>query len=256
MKMKDYSIGTRIGVGCGLLVAVAAVMAGLGWMGVSSVQNSLQVLYGEYTLAAFDLGEVGGNMSRYRNGVLEAAASKNQREFEGVAKTLPAIKETIEKPLGAYAALTMRSSKSGRSEAEDLKKFKAALATYYKSADGIVSSLKDAYGLPDPDMQGRMRDMAVTAESADSAPKFKEATTQFGELLKTVGEVAKDMNAEGQVAAASAKWVLIGGTVVALILAAGVVIVITRGVVRPLAAVNSALHDIAAGEGDRRGGSR
>lgn len=250
MKMKDYPIGTRIGLGCGLLVAVAAVMAVLGWIGVNSVQSNLQTLYADYTVAAFNLGDVGSTMSRYRNAVLESAASKNQREFEAAAKTLPAIKEAIDKPLAAYGATVLRVSKSGRSEAEDLKKFKASLEIYYKSADGVISSLKDAYGLPDPDMQVRMRDMAVTAEGTDSAPKFKAATAQFGELLKTVGEVAKDMNAEGQVAAASAKWVLIGGTVVALILAAGVVIIISRGVVRPIAAVNAALHDIASGEGD------
>jgi methyl-accepting chemotaxis protein len=250
MKVRDVSIGVRVGGGFALLVAVTAVMAVMGWIGVASVQHNSKVLYADYTAAAFDLGELGINMARYRNTVLQGVQAKNQREFDAVAKALPPMREKIDKSVAGYGATMARVSKSGRSEAEDLKKFKTALEAYYASANGVISALGDANALSDPEMQDRMRNLAATSEGAESAPKFKVAFDAYAELMKTVGEVAKDLHENAQAAAVVSKRVLLGGLLAALVLACTVAYVITRGVVRPIRMVNAALQDIAEGDGD------
>jgi methyl-accepting chemotaxis protein len=250
MKMRNLSIGVRIWAGNVLMITVVAVMAALGWVGVATLQDNLRTVYVNYTEPVIDLATVRGNMGLYRNTVLQAVQAKNQREYESAATKLPSLREGIDKPLAVYANSAMRVSKSGRNEAEDLKKFRAAMDAYYASAFGVISALADANALPDPEMQERMRSLAATSEFAESAPKFKAASERFAELLKTVGEVAKDLHEEGEAAAGSAKRVLLGGLLVSLLLAGGIAYAVTRSVVHPIRMVNAALQDIAEGEGD------
>jgi methyl-accepting chemotaxis protein len=232
------------------MVTVVAGMAGLGWVGVATLQDNLRTMYANYTEAIIDLAKVRGDMGLYRNMVLQAVQAKNKREYEDAATKLPAIREGIDKPLAVYGGAAVRVSKSGRSEAEDLKKFMVALDAYYRSAAGVISALADAHVVSDPDMQERMRTLAATSEGADSAPKFRAAADRFSELLKTVGEVAKDLHEGGEAAGLSAKRALLGGQLMSLLLAGGIAYIITRNVVRPIRMVNAALQDIAEGEGD------
>jgi methyl-accepting chemotaxis protein len=182
--------------------------------------------------------------------MLEAAGAPNKNEYEGAIAKLTPIRERMDKALASYSATQLRVSKSGRNEAEDLKKFKAALEDYFKTGAGIRGTLVDAFALPDPDMQQQMRNLAVTSARTDGAQKLNAASDKFDELLKTVGEVAKDLHEDGASAAQSSKKVLLVGLILSLLLAGGISFVIARSVVNPIKMVNAALEDIAEGDGD------
>lgn len=250
MKMRDFSIGVRIGGGFGLLVCVVTVMAVLGWIGVATVQDNMRTLYVDYTVASIELAQVRADLGGYRALMLEASQAPNKNEYDGTIAKLGPIRDRIDKALASYSATTLRVSKSGRNETEDLKKFKIALEDYFKNEAGIRSTLADAFALPDPDMQMQMRNLAGTSIRTDGAQKLNAASDKFDELLKTVGEVAKDLHEDGVSAAQSSKKVLLVGLLVSLLLAGGISFVIARGVVRPIKMVNAALEDIAQGEGD------
>jgi methyl-accepting chemotaxis protein len=250
MKMRDVSIGVRVGGGFGMLVCVVTVMAVLGWIGIATVQDNFRMLYVGYTSAVIDLAHVRADLGRYRAFMLEAAGAPNKNEYEGAASKLGPIRESMDKAVADYGSRALRVSKSGRSEAEDLKKFKASLEDYFKTGAGIRGTLTDAFALPDPDMQQQMRNLAVTAARTDGAQKLNAASDKFDELLKTVGEVAKDLHEDGVSAAQSSKKVLLVGLILALLLAGGISFVIARSVVKPIKMVNAALEDIAEGDGD------
>ena len=250
MNMRNYSIGTRIGAGCSLLVAVVAVIAGLGWMGVSSIQSDLRTLYADYTVSAFDLSRVRADLGRYRSSMLLAVGAPNKNEFESIRARLGPIRDSVKKSLDAYASMVLRVSRSGRSETEDLKKFQAAIEDWFKTSLGIIASLEDAFAMADPDMQIRMKELAQTVARTEGATKSERAFSQYDELMKTVEAVAKDVHENGQSSAKSAKWVLAVGLTVALILAGLITFLIKQSVVKPLQMVNAALDDIADGEGD------
>ena len=182
--------------------------------------------------------------------MLEAAGAPNKNEYEGAATKLGPMRESMDKAIADYGSRALKVSKSGRSEAEDLKKFKAFLEDYFKNEAGIRSTLADAFALPDPDMQQQMRNLAGTSIRTDGAQKLNAASDKFDELLKTVGEVAKDLHEDGVSAAQSSKKVLLVGLILALLLAGGISFVIARSVVNPIKMVNAALEDIAEGDGD------
>ncbi len=250
MKMRDFSIGVRVRAGFGLLVCVVTVMAVLGWIGVATVQDSMRIVYVNYTVAVIELAHLRADLGAYRSLMIEAGQAPNKNMFEDTAKRLELIRAHIDKSVADYAAMTLRVSKSGRSETEDLKKFKVAVEDYYKYAVGIRSTLVEAFNLADPDMQRNMRDLAATGIRTDGSQKFNALDEKFDELLKTVGEVAKDLHEDGVTAAQSSKKVLLVGLFLSLILAGGISYVIARGVVNPIKMVNAALEDIAQGEGD------
>jgi methyl-accepting chemotaxis protein len=250
MKMRDFSIGVRVGGGYGLLVCAVTVMAVLGWIGIATVQDNFRTLYVGYTSAVIDLARVRADLGRYRALMLEAAGALNKNEYEGATTKLGPMRESMDKAIAEYGSRALKVSKSGRSEAEDLKKFKAFLEDYFKNEAGIRSTLADAFALPDPDMQQQMRNLAGTSIRTDGAQKLNAASDKFDELLKTVGEVAKDLHEDGVSAAQSSKKVLLVGLILALLLAGGISYVIARSVVNPIKMVNAALEDIAEGDGD------
>ena len=250
MRMRDFSIGTRLAGGFSLLLCVVTVMAVLGWIGIATVQDNFRTLYKGYTEAIMDLAHVRADLGRHRAVVLEAVQAPNKNEYEAAVKKLEPVQDAMDKAVAQYGSTVLRVSKSGRSEADDLKKFKAALEDYFKSAAGIRSSLADAFALSDPDMQQQMQHLAATASRTDGAQKQNIASDKFDELLKTVGEVAKDLHEDGQDAANNSKKVLLGGFILSLLLAGTITFFVTRGVVGPIQMVNAALHDIAEGDGD------
>src|SRR5205807_4806707 len=75
MKMRDVSIGVRVGGGFGMLVCVVTVMAVLGWIGIATVQDNFRMLYVGYTSAVIDLAHVRADLGRYRALMLEAAGA-------------------------------------------------------------------------------------------------------------------------------------------------------------------------------------
>ena len=91
MKMRDFSIGVRVGGGFGLLVCVVTVMAVLGWIGIATVQDNFRTLYVGYTSAVIDLAHVRADVGRYRALMLEAAQAPNKSEYEGMATTVAAV---------------------------------------------------------------------------------------------------------------------------------------------------------------------
>src|SRR5207253_9967610 len=113
MKMRDFSIGVRVGGGFGLLVCVVTVMAVLGWVGIATVQDNFRTLYVGYTSAVIDLAHVRADLGRYRAYMLEAAGAPNKNEYEGAVTRLGPIRDGIDKTLASYGATVLKGSKSG-----------------------------------------------------------------------------------------------------------------------------------------------
>src|SRR5688572_26904279 len=107
MKMRDFSIGVRVGGGFGLLVCVVTVMAVLGWIGVATVQDNMRTIYVGYTVATIELAHVRADLGGYRSLMLEAAQAPNKNEFDSTAKKLGPVRDRIDKAIAAYSATTL-----------------------------------------------------------------------------------------------------------------------------------------------------
>ena len=144
MKMRDFSIGVRVGGGFGLLVCVVTVMAVLGWIGIATVQDNFRTLYVGYTSGVIDLARIRADLGRYRALMLEAAGAPNKNEYEGAATKLGPMRESMDKAIADYGSRALKVSKSGRSEAEDV------VAEARHRVAGLGAAIAVAGAVPSP----------------------------------------------------------------------------------------------------------
>ncbi|MDE3225545.1 MAG: MCP four helix bundle domain-containing protein, partial [Nitrospirota bacterium] len=105
-----------------LLVSLSIASLGLlGAEALSRVDQDLRIMYTEYTLAATDLAHISADVIRYRTSVVRALEAPTQKEFEKITKSLPERHARIQHAVDRYAAASLRVSRSGRSEPQDIQ---------------------------------------------------------------------------------------------------------------------------------------
>ena len=230
---------------------MSAVMCVLGWVagqGLLSVRESLRVVYEDYTVAGTDLATIANNMNRTRTNDFMALDASTKDEFEKVLSRDTEITELVKKPLDAYAATTLRISKSGKDEAKALQKFRDAYAAYVVSSDSMYEALKQSWNAQAKLEIEAQRAKARTTATQNSGPKMEATIVAMNELIATVKEVAKDMNDEGRAAAANALFTLAVGTVVAIVIGLILGWLIARALSRNLANVIVTAQSLGGGD--------
>ena len=231
---------------------MGAIMCVQGWaasQGLLSLQDSLRVVYEDYTVAAVDLARASTDLMRYRNNVIQATAVQDQETYAKFKNQQSDLKVKTFKSLEAYAATTLRVSRSGRDEAKDLQTLREAIAAYYPAAELSMSLTSDVWQAPSKQAADAIREKAkANAMMQNAGPKLIATMNAFDQLLGTVSAVAKDMNEDGRTAAANALFTLAVGTATAIAIGLLMGWLIARVLSRNLNNVMTA--SVALGGGD------
>ena len=230
---------------------MSATMCVLGWVssqGLLSLRESLRVVYEDYTIAGTDLASVGNNLNRTRTNDFMALDSDTKEEFEQVISRDAEITESVKKPLEAYAATTLRISKTGRDEAKDLQKFRDLYAAYVIATDRAYEILKQSWDAQTKPEREALRAKARAITTQEAGPKMEAAIVALNEVITSVREVAKDMNAEGRATAENALFALTVGTAMAIVIGLILGWAIARVSSRNLANVVTAAHSLGGGD--------
>ena len=230
---------------------MGVIMSAMGWVagqGLQSVRESLRVVYEDYTVAGTDLATIANNLNRTRTNDFMALDSNTKEEFEQVLSRDAEITESVKNPLEAYAANTLRISKTGRDEAKDLQKFRDIYASYVIATDSAYEILKQSWRAQTKVEREALRDKARAISIQNAGPKMEAAIVALNELISTVKEVAKDMNEEGRATAANALFTLAVGTAVAIVIGLILGWAIARALSSNLANVITAAQSLGGGD--------
>ncbi|MDY3552429.1 methyl-accepting chemotaxis protein [Gemmata sp. JC717] len=242
----DRSVATKLLLSFAAVCAAVVASGALGSNGLSQSRERMGILYADYTVAGTDLAKSSVNLSRYRNGVARAATAKDRHTAERLVDEQTPHRKQITDGLSAYAATVLRTSRSGRDERTDLDKVRAAMDAYFAAADRTVGAIRDYWAAGDKDRARRAE--AVAAAVADGDQKFDAATASMDELVKTVAEVAKDINEDGNAVVDEVQSALRACTLAAAALSIVIGLGVGRVIARPLADCVTVLE--AAGRGD------
>jgi hypothetical protein len=179
---------------------VSLLIAILGWVGaqaLTKVDEDLRIMYTEYTLGAADLAHISADVMRYRNTIVRALEAKNKKDFERITVSLPEQRARIQHALDRYAAASLRVSRSGRSEPQDLQAVRDSLDAYFSAASQTISLLTQEWGARTPQEAESFRNKAEVAAADNAGPKVIQFSIALDRLLETVADVAKDMRDEG-----------------------------------------------------------
>ena len=181
-------------------VAISVFIIGFGLIGaraLSQVDADLQIIYQEYTLAAVDLAHITADVIRYRNTIIQSIESRSREEFEQLTSTLAERRARIQHAVDRYAAASLRVSRSGRSEPQDLQVVRDSLDAYFASASRTMALLIQMWNARSAEEAAALRNEAEIHAADNAGPKVIQVSLALDRLLDTVTEVAKDLRDEG-----------------------------------------------------------
>jgi methyl-accepting chemotaxis protein len=243
----NLTIRWKLMLGFALMGLLMGILGGVAGDGLTTLRESLRVVYEDYTVAGTDLASVANNLNRTRTNDFLALDAGTKEAFDKVIARDAEITESVQKPLAAYAATVLRVSKSGRNETKDLQTFRDVYAQYVAASDLSYETLKRAWAAPTTAEMAALQAKARTMVLQNSGPKMEATIVALNELLTTVKAVAQDMNEEGTTAAATALRFLALGTAGGI--AAGLLLgwLLARVLSRNLANVVQATQAISGG---------
>lgn len=181
-------------------ILISVLIVGLGFIGnraLSEVDQDLRIMYTEYTLAATDLAHISADIIRYRTTVIRALEAPSKKEFERITGSLPDQRARIQHAIDRYAAASLRVSRSGRSEPQDLEAVRQSLDAYIAAANRTINLLVQLWGAGSPEEAANLRTKAELQAADNAGPKLIQVSLALDRLLETVADVAKDMRDEG-----------------------------------------------------------
>jgi hypothetical protein len=181
-------------------ILISLLIVGLGLIGnraLSEIDQDLRIMYTEYTLAATDLAHISADIIRYRTTVIRALEAPSKKEFERITGSLPDQRARIQHAIDRYAAASLRVSRSGRSEPQDLEAVRQSLDAYIAAANRTINLLVQLWVAGSLDDAVNLRTKAELQAADNAGPKLIQVSLALDRLLETVAEVAKDMRDEG-----------------------------------------------------------
>lgn len=202
-------------------IVVSIMIAGLGLLGanaLSQVDEDLRIMYSEYTLAAADIAHISADVIRYRVTIKRALEATSKGDFESITASLPDQRSRIQSSIDRYAAASLRVSRSGRSEPQDIKAVRESLDGYFAAASKTINLLVQAWIARSPREAADLRDQAELHAGDNAGPKLIQVSLALDRLLETVADVAKDMRDEGTVTISrTSKGLIVGSLVIAFL---------------------------------------
>lgn len=187
----------RPGVG---QIMISLLIAALGWTGgqaLTQIDQDLRIMYTEYTLGAADIAHVSADVIRFRTTVIRAVEAQSKKDFERITTSLPELRARIQHAIDRYAGASLRVSRSGRSEPQDIQAVRESLDAYFSAASKTINLLTQQWAAKTPQEAQQLRTQAEVHAADNAGPKLIQVSVALDRLLETVADVAKDMRDEG-----------------------------------------------------------
>ena len=181
-------------------VVVSILIVGLGLMAaraLSQVNQDINLMYTEYTLGATELAHISADVIRFRTTIIRALEAQTRQDFERITVGLPEQRARIQHAIDRYAAASLRVSRSGRSEVDDLRAVKSSLDDYFSAASKVMMLLTQMWIAATPQEAAALRHQAELQAADNSGPKLIQVSLALDRLLETIADVAKDLRDEG-----------------------------------------------------------
>ena len=194
------------------------VLAWTGAQALSSIEQDLRIMYTEYTLGAADLAHISADIIRYRTTVIRAVEAKNKKDFDRITTSLPELRARIQHAVDRYAGATLRVSRSGRSEPQDIQAVRESLDAYFSAASKTIALLTQQWAAPTPQEAAALRTQAEIHAADNAGPKLIQTTVALDRLVETITDVARDMRDEGATTIRlTSTSLIVGGFVLAVL---------------------------------------
>ncbi|MGD9729076.1 MAG: methyl-accepting chemotaxis protein [Nitrospiraceae bacterium] len=248
-RFQDLKTQSKLLVSFGVVSVIIMVMASVGIATLRQLSSQSQTVYVEYTVPLAQFAELGTSLTRHHQILLDLAQATKHDDFLQDAARLEPLKQDIAKNIADYKATTLRVSRSGRDEAQDMALLETALQQYFQDAQGALSAMADSFDkkLLSAGQAEQMRALGVLALTVNLTPLFEQAIKRHSEQVASMQDVAKDLNEDAQAAAANGTILLVVGGIVAVALGFGIGYLMARFLARGISHIANVATQAAGG---------
>ena len=229
---KSMTVGAKL-IGGFLAVAVIVVaVAVVGYVNMGSINDGMTSLYEDRTLPIEQLGQVDAMLYKIRGDVYKYILLPDEKS--ATLDSLNASKTEIEKELDLYRATQLVPE-----EVSGLALLDAAWADYEVAVDRLIAQV-DAGDIDGP--------VVNLADGASASNARKAVAAAIDDLLAINVRIAEEEHVQGETTFAGASQTLLVATLIAVVLAVGLGLTITRSITVPLGQVSKVAAGIAVGD--------
>ncbi|MDN3922807.1 methyl-accepting chemotaxis protein [Roseateles violae] len=229
------SVGAKLGLAFFIVLLITAIAGGVSITQLSRVNDTASAMAENWLPATRSAQAMAQHATRYRTREYRLVMTE-QAERAPVVESIKKAQAEVEKQLAAYEKLV-----DSAEEAAKLKQFKEAWGEYLEHARALQSSA----------LQGD-EDAARKALTVTGLKKFDALTKALDELVELNVAGADAANKLGDEIYARGRWLIIGMSLLAIALGAGLAFTITRRITRPLAASVQLAEAVAQGDLSRQ----
>ncbi|MDC8448753.1 MAG: Methyl-accepting chemotaxis protein [Nitrospira sp.] len=238
----------KILIGFSVIIVGMLAIGLIGLTGLSRLQGQLSSIYDESTVGVSHVAVSSTNLSLYHNALLSVADQRQKSDFDEAIIPLAELKRRTLTPLEAYRTSATHETVDGRRDGQELDVLLFTLREYFASAESAVGALHDSFdpSLTDEQRQS-MRELATTLLSTEVTLWHGRSIWRFQWVAQLIRDVASELNDSGQRMAVYLTKVMLGGAVVALLLAIAIGYFLAHSIVRDIIHVADVATQAAAG---------
>ena len=237
----DLRVRTKLLLSFATVCAVMLVLGVVSGLSLQRVTQKMESMYVDYTEPATQMATFASRYAAFRAGVLNSIDTHDPAKFEELLQRQRAARADMEKILKAYAATNLAVSKSGRDERKGLEALQAAMSGYFDAGERVMDLARQATETGN----ASLREQAQQAAGQDAGPHAVAALAAFDEQMKTMAEIASDMNGVAKDVARQATLANVIGTIFAIALAFVLGIFVAGLIARPLGQAVDVLRAVA-----------
>lgn len=238
----------KILIGFSVIVLGMMAIGLIGLMGLSQLKGQLSSIYDESTVGVSHVAVSSTNLSLYHNALLSVVDQRLKSDFDEAIIPLAELKRRTLTPLEIYRPSATHETVDGRRDGQELDVLLFTLREYFASAESAVGALNDSFdpSLTDEQRQS-MRELGTTVLSTEVALWHGRSIWRFQWVAQLIRDLASELNDSGQSMAVHLTQVMLGGAVVALLLAIAIGYFLARSIVRDIIHVADVATQAAAG---------
>ena len=245
---KNLKTLPKLIMGFSTVAAIMMTVGLIGLFGFNTLKSELQTTYGESTVGLSNAGVSSTSLSLYHNSLLNVARQTQHHDFAEAIIPLAELKRKTMAPLEAYRPVADHETWDGRRDGQELDVLLFVLREYFSSAETVIGAFNDSFDPSLSDEQRQtMRDLGNRMLAVEVASWHSRAIWRFQWLATLIRDLAAELNSKTEAKAAYLNNFVLGGVLLALVLAIVIGYVMARSIVANIVHVADVAGQAAAG---------
>jgi len=230
-KFFNFKIAARMISGFSLVIVLTAVIGGIGFSSLGTINGSMRSMYTNNLLPIRYLGEIRRELLTIRGDVFQYVAAEDNSEYDDLEKSISNCFQMLKEALSQYKGIELNEK-----EAQDIKKFEDYITYYEKD---ITSAIKDH----------RSGDTGLAMIAIDNAGINRDrAIVILNNLVDVYTQAAEQQELLGMSTYQKSSMLMLVILLLCIVISILVTFVVTRSIKNPIKKTLGLAYSLANGD--------